>query len=87
MANTLETLADILSLLAAHGVSCDIAGWAEELSELRPPWQHQDIDLIYQAQDFLRLDRVMADLEGVLRPVPAKHFPHKRAFTFRDTVV
>jgi len=87
MANTLDTLADTLSILAAWGVSCDIfGGWADEILGLRPPWQHRDIDLVYQAADFTKLDLAMIDLAGVFLPVPAKHFPHKRAFVFRETL-
>lgn len=87
MVNKLSTLADILSLLAARDVTCSISGgWAEELLGLRPPWQHSDIDLVHEGADFIRLDRILDDLTDVLHPVPAKRFPHKRAFIFHDTL-
>lgn len=87
MANTLETLVDILSLLAARGVPCSISGgWAEEILGLRPPWQHHDIDLVHEGRDFSRLDQILDDQGKILRPVPAKRFHHKRAFIFKDTL-
>lgn len=87
MPNTLDTLADVLATLAARNVTCDIfGGWAEEILGLRPPWQHRDIDLVYRAEDFLQLDLAIADLAGVFHIVAAKHFHHKRAFIFRDTL-
>lgn len=87
MANTLETLTDILSILAARGVRCDIfGGWAEEILKLRSPWKHSDIDLLYRAEDFLLLDAAVADLQGIVSGVPQKRFHHKRAFIFRQTL-
>ena len=87
MANTSKTLLEILAILAAHGVACDVfGGWAEEMLGLRAPGPHSDIDLIYRAESFAALDLALAGLEDVIRVVPAKHFPHKRAFLFRGTL-
>ncbi len=87
MANTSKTLSEILAMLAAHGVACDVfGGWAEEMLGLRAPGPHSDIDLIYRADGFTALDAALANLENVLRAVPAKLFPHKRAFLFRETL-
>ena len=87
MANTSENLANILAILAAQGVACDVfGGWAEEILGLRDPWPHSDIDLIHQSDSFTALDSALSNMTNVVRAVPAKHFPHKRAFVFRETL-
>jgi len=48
-------------------------GWAEELRGLRAPCEHVDVDLLYPARDFSRVDRFIGADEIDLRP-------HKRSF-------
>jgi hypothetical protein len=52
-------------------------GWAEELRGLRSPGPHGDIDLLYPAQNFERLDAQIAAAR--IQEIPQKHLSHKRA--------
>ena len=85
--NTLELLGDALQALADAQIQTWLfGGWAEELSGLRPPGPHRDIDLLYPAQDFGRLDaflQTQSDAEGI----QAKRFTHKRAFEWHGVRV
>jgi hypothetical protein len=85
--NTRRFLADTLQELAAAQIQAWVfGGWAEELQGLRPPGPHGDIDLLYPAEDFGRVDRFLqphADLEEV----PAKRFVHKRACVWRGVLI
>ena len=47
-------------------------GWAEELRGLRAPCEHTDVDLLYPARDFSRVDRFVGD--------GGDDRPHKRSF-------
>ncbi|MCQ1853215.1 hypothetical protein [Neorhizobium galegae] len=87
MANTLATVAEVLSILEKHGAPCHVfGGWAEEILGLRAPWHHADIDLVYLAESFLLLDAAIAGLQDLALAVPEKRFNHKRAFIFRETL-
>ena len=49
---------ELADLLAAAGLRTWLAGgWAEELRGLSPPGPHPDVDLLYPAPDFDRVDR------------------------------
>jgi hypothetical protein len=48
-------------------------GWAEELRGLRPPCEHDDVDLLYPGRDFVRIDRFIGDAVADTRQ-------HKRSF-------
>lgn len=54
-------------------------GWAEELRGLRPPGPHHDVDLLYPAADFARVDSFLARSRKVTE-ITQKRFGHKRAF-------
>jgi hypothetical protein len=56
-------------------------GWAEELRGLTPPRDHRDVDLLYPAPRFDRLDALD------LRWIEPKRLPHKRAFVLDETMV
>src|SRR5262249_14449793 len=56
-------------------------GWGEELRGLEPPREHRDLDLLYPARDWARVDALDLDWIG------AKRFPWKRAFTLDETMV
>jgi len=72
----------VVGELAAEGVRTWIfGGWAEELQALAPPRPHRDVDLLYRADGFARVDRLRRDWIG------AKRFGHKRAFTLDGTLV
>ncbi len=75
MANTLETLAAALKLLNDSGVECDVfGGWAEEVLGLREPWQHGDIDLVYQGADFAQVDKAIRHQHETFSEVAGKRF-------------
>jgi hypothetical protein len=61
-------------------------GWAEELWGLCYPRVHHDIDLLYLATNFVRLDQWLANTPD-LSDIPAKRFSHKRAFLCRDFMI
>ena len=61
-------------------------GWAEELSGLCPPRAHRDIDLLYPAQGFDRLDEFLR-AQNEAREVTTKRFSHKRAFEWSGVLV
>ena len=87
MANTLETLAAVIDVLAAHDASCDIfGGWAEELLHVSGPRMHGDIDLVHRAPIFAAIDVAIACLASTVREIPEKRFLHKRAFVFREVL-
>jgi hypothetical protein len=80
--NDLEYVLDVVDLLWSHGVRSWISGgWGEELRGLCPPREHADVDLLYPARDWRRVDGL--DLDWI----EAKHFPWKRAFVYRGTTV
>jgi hypothetical protein len=54
-------------------------GWAEELWGMCSPRPHRDVDLLYPAPDFARLDQWLAQTADLVA-IPAKQFSHKRAF-------
>ena len=59
-ANNLKFLtATVRELAAAQVQTWLFGGWAEELSGLRSPSLHQDIDLLYPGVDFSALDAVL----------------------------
>ncbi|HEY3184509.1 MAG TPA: hypothetical protein VGJ77_16835 [Gaiellaceae bacterium] len=73
--NDLAFVLRVVDLLASHGLRMWVfGGWGEELRGLRPPCGHADVDLLYPAPDFARLDTL--DLDWIA----AKRYPHKRAF-------
>jgi len=71
-----------VDLLGSYGARTWVfGGWAEELRGLAPPREHRDIDLLYPAPRFERLDAL--DLSWI----EAKRLPHKRAFTLDGAAV
>ena len=55
--NDLPFVLRVVDLLAEEGFSTWLfGGWAEELRGLVPPRAHRDLDLLYPAPDFNRLD-------------------------------
>jgi hypothetical protein len=62
--NDIEFLLRAYDLLAARRVRTWVfGGWGEELRGLAPPREHADVDLLYPARDWSRVDRL--DLEWV----------------------
>jgi hypothetical protein len=58
-------------------------GWAEELRGLRPPSEHADVDLLYPARDFARVDRFLRSS----RHARLAEEPYKRAFELEKVPV
>lgn len=81
-----ELLGRVVSLLFGHGVDTWVfGGWAEEIRALSQPREHRDIDLLYPAHDFGRVDALFR--QGALREIAGKRFPHKRAFELDGVMV
>jgi hypothetical protein len=73
--NDLAFVLRVVDLLASHGFRTWVfGGWAEELRGLSVPGEHADVDLLYPAPDFKRLDTLELDW------ISAKRFVYKRAF-------
>lgn len=85
--SAVAVLAEILRSFGTKGVTLDIfGGWAEEVLGMRPPGPHRDIDLVHRAEDFGRVDALLAEQADRLEEVRAKRFKHKRAFRFRGVL-
>jgi hypothetical protein len=75
-----------LAKLGRFGVRAWLfGGWAEELLGLTSPRSHKDLDLLYPANDFSRLDAFM-DTEGV-EEIPVKRSDCSRAFVVEHHAV
>ncbi len=61
-------------------------GWAEEIWQITPPRPHNDIDLLYPAESFDMLDRVIA-ADPAFVEIPPKRFSHKRAILYQRVMV
>ena len=80
--NDLEFVLRAVDVLRAQGIRTWVCGgWGEELRVLAPPREHHELDLLYPARDWRRIDAL--DLEWI----DAAHQPHKRAFLFEGTMV
>ena len=85
--NTQQFLADTLQELAKAQINTWVfGGWAEEMQDFRPPGPHGDIDLLYPAEDFRRVDEFLQSSPD-LEEVPGKRFAHKRAFVRRGILI
>ena len=76
-------LADRLEAAGLRTWLC--GGWAEELRGLAPPRPHADVDLLYPAPDFERVDRFLEDAPVEERPGERQR--HKRAFELDGVLV
>ena len=80
--NDLDFVVRAVDLLWSRGVRTWVfGGWGEELRGLAPPWEHADLDLLYPARDWSRVDELTLDW------VKAKRRPWKRAFVLEGTTV
>jgi hypothetical protein len=80
--NDLAFVLRAVDLLASHRCRTWVAGgWGEELRGLIPPRAHADVDLLYPARGWKRIDAL--DLDWVEQ----KRFPWKRAFELDGTLV
>lgn len=75
---------DALQLVERAGFQVAlVGGWSRDLLGLEPPRSHADVDLVVTDADLAELDRWLANHDEIA----AKRFPHKRAITFRGTMV
>ena len=82
----LSTVQRSLRLLEEAGAPCWLfGGWAEQLRGLCAPRRHADVDLLYPAEDFATVERMLG--ESGLEEIEGKRFPHKRAFLFEGVMV
>src|SRR5262245_6369627 len=86
-ANTLPFLLSTIRELADAQLPVWVfGGWAEELWGISEPRKHNDVDLLYPANDFTSLDQWLAATEGVTEIV-GKRFSHKRAVTYQWVMI
>ncbi|MGH3003041.1 MAG: nucleotidyltransferase domain-containing protein [Gaiellaceae bacterium] len=80
--NDLHFVLRAVDLLESNGVRTWVSGgWGEELRGLEPPRDHADLDLLYPARSWQRVDGLHLDwLEG-------KRLPWKRSFALEGTTV
>ena len=80
--NDLAFVLRAVDLLASHGCRTWVfGGWGEELRGLAAPREHADVDLLYPAPSWRRVDAL--ELEWIA----AKRLAWKRAFTLGGTMV
>ena len=85
--NTQPFLQDTLQELQSANINTWVfGGWAEELCGLRPPGPHGDIDLLFPAEDFSRVDHFLRARQD-REEVPGKRFVHKQAFLRQGVLV
>jgi hypothetical protein len=85
--NTLQFVNAIINRLKDSGIDTVIfGGWAEELSGTIRPRPHKDVDLLYIADSFSKVEEFLKNNTDVQEIIP-KRFPHKRAFMCNDVMV
>jgi hypothetical protein len=85
--NTLNFVYTIMLRLAAAQIDTWLSGdWAEELWGECAPRLHYDIDLLYPASDFQRLDQWLPT-QNDLQMIEGKRFSHKRAIECQQVMI
>ena len=85
--NTLEFLLSVTRRFEEADLTVWVfGGWAEELWQITPGRTHTDIDFLYAATTFERLDCFIAQTRD-LQEIRAKRFPHKRAILYQDVMI
>jgi len=88
MDNSANTVLSILDTLGGAGfASCLFGGWAEEVLKLTGPRKHSDIDLLLVAPSWEMLVHHNPLSALGFTEIPAKRFPHKRAYVCLDLMV
>lgn len=86
--NSPELVIQVLEALHHRDCPCILfGGWAEEALGLRQPAPHGDIDLLLTADDFSKLDTLLASRRSIWREIERKRFRHKRAFVVQGVLV
>jgi hypothetical protein len=85
--NSLPFLLGCIKQFADANIATWVAGgWAEEFWGLIEPRPHGDIDLLYPADDFSRLDSQLASRVD-MREIILKRFSHKRAALIHGVMI
>jgi aminoglycoside-2''-adenylyltransferase len=80
--NDLAFVLRAVDLLSSRGIRTWVCGgWGAELRGLEPPREHVDLDLLYPARDWTRVDALELDW------VDARRLPWQRAFVLDGTPV
>jgi hypothetical protein len=80
--NDLDFVLRVVDRLRSHGIRTWVCGgWGEELRGLEPPRPHLDVDLLYPARDWARVDGLELDW------IPDKRSDAKRAFVLDGVMV
>jgi hypothetical protein len=86
-ANSLPFLLQCVQQLSDAGIATWVAGgWAEELWGMIEPRPHGDIDLLYPAEDFSRLDSYIASRADI-QEIDLKRFSHKCAVLLHGVMI
>lgn len=87
MQNDLSFLCSVVEMLKIAGIETLVfGGWAEEMNQMIAPRPHKDIDLLYVAPDFSKLDDFISK-HPEISEILAKHFPHKRALLYKGVMI
>ena len=87
IANDLLFLVSLIDDLSRCGINAWVfGGWAEELRGLRLAGPHGDVDLLYPAADFERIDALLRSHPSMIE-IHQKRFSHKRAAEYQGVRV
>lgn len=85
--NDLDFVLRVVIMLESAGMTPWLCGgWAEELRGLRPAGEHRDVDLLYPAEGFDKVDRFLAG-NSMAEEILLKRFSHKRAFELQRIMI
>lgn len=85
--NTISFLLSVVKLFEEAELPVWVfGGWAEELWQITPKRRHKDIDFLYPAAGFERLDRFIARTKD-FQEIQVKRFSHKRAILYQDIMI
>lgn len=88
MDNNANTVISILGRLTGAGfTTCLFGGWAEEALGVSGSRRHSDIDLLLVAPSWQMLEHDNPLPALGFTEIPAKRFPHKRAYACLDLMV
>ena len=84
---TFDLLRRVMGTLQAAKLPVTLfGGWAEELRGLCAPRPHRDIDLLYRATSFDRLEAFFY-AQPAFAEIAAKRFSHKRAALLEEVMI
>ncbi len=85
--NDRKYLREVLRILQDKKIEVWLfGGWAEELQGWSSPRTHADVDLLYPAPDFRRIDSFIQNNTD-WHEIVLKRFPHKRAAMFQGIMI